>query len=184
MSEYKISHRYATSLLESAVEKNILDSISGDVELIASALRLSPRLERVLSSPIVKPHVKLAIMDEIFKSKVSADTMRFIRFLVEKNRENLLADIIELFLELRDEKLGIVNVEVKTPVPFSEKQVEDLKIKLENYLNKKVRFNFQTDEKMLGGFVARIGDTVIDASLTHQLELLKRQFMKGSASLN
>lgn len=184
MSEYKISQRYATSLLESAVEKNKLDLISGDAKLIASALRESPQLGRVLSSPIVKPHVKLAILDEIFKSKVSADTINFLHFLVEKNRENLLADIIELFLDLRDEKMGIVNVEVKSSVPFSEEQVEVLKNKLEKFLNKKVRFTFQTDERMLGGFFARIGDTVIDASLTHQLELLKRQFLKGSASLN
>ncbi len=184
MSEYKISRRYATSLLESALEKNNLDSISIDVELIAAALRESPQLLRVISSPVVKPHVKLAILDEIFKTKVSSDTIKFVHFLVEKNRENLLADIIELFNGLKDEKLGIVNVDVKSSVPFSAKQTEDLKDKLEKYLNKKVRFNFRTDERMLGGFVVKIGDTVIDASMTHQLELLKRQFLKGSASLN
>ena len=184
MSEYKISRRYATSLLESAIEKKNLEVISRDADLIASAMKVSPQLGRVLASPIVKPNVKLTIIDEIFKSKVSPEMIKFIHFLIEKNRENLLKDIISLFLELKDEKLGIVNVGVRSTVPFSEKQIEELKNKLESYLNKKIRFDFQTDEKMLGGFIAKVGDTVFDASLTHQLELLKKQFLKGGASLN
>ncbi len=184
MSDINIARRYATSLLESAVEKNILDSVSKDVELIASALKANPQLGRVLSSPVIKPQVKLSIMDEIFKSKVSRETIQFVHFLVEKSRENLMPVITNLFLDLRDEKLGIVNADVKSPMPLSKDQIEELKNKLENYLNKKVRCSFQIDEKMLGGFLVKVGDTVFDASMTHQLELLKKQFLQGSASLN
>ncbi len=184
MSEFNIARRYATSLLESAAEKKILDSVSEDVELIASALRTNPQLERVLSSPVVKPQVKLAIMDEIFKSKVSTDTIKFIHFLVEKGREDLLSSIIKLYMDLRDERLGIVNVDVKSPIPLSDDQIKELKNKLEIYLEKKVRCSFQIDEKMLGGFIVKVDDTVFDASLAHQLELLKKQFLKGGASLN
>ena len=184
MSDINISRRYATSLLESATEKNILDSVSKDVELIASALQASPQLDRVLSSPIIKPPLKLSILDEIFKSKVSPDTVKFIHFLVEKNREKLLALIIKLFLDMRDEKLGIVNAGVKSVIPLTQDQIEELKNKLEKYLNKNVRCSFQIDEKILGGFIVKVGDTVFDASLTHQLELLKKQFLQGGASLN
>lgn len=184
MSEYKVSHRYAVSLLESAVEKNILDAVSKDIELIANTLHANKQLVHVISSPIIKPPVKLAILDEIFQSRVTAETIKFLHFLVEKNREGLLESIVYLFMELKDEKLGIINVEVKSSIPFSEGQVKELKDKLESYLNKKVRFSFQIDESMLGGFVARVGDTLFDASLSHQLELLKKQFLKGGASLN
>ncbi len=37
---------------------------------------------------------------------------------------------------------------------------------------------------MIGGFVAKVGDTVFDASVKHQLEILKKQFLEGGASLN
>lgn len=184
MSEYKVSRRYAISLLESAVEKKNLDSVSKDVELIVSTLDANRQVGHVLSSPVIKPHVKLAIIDEIFKARVTAETIEFLHFLVDKNREDLLENILRLFLELRDEKMGIVNVEIKSAVQLNDAQVEELKSKFEKYLSKKVRFNFLIDDNMLGGFVAKVGDTVFDASLRHQLELLKKQFLKGGASLN
>ncbi len=184
MSEYKVSRRYAVSLIDSAVEKNNLEAVAKDIQLIRSALEESKQLARVLASPIVKPGVKIAILDEIFKPRVTKETIDFLHFLVEKNRENLLDNISKLFLEIRDEKLGIVNVEVRTILPFTNEQSELLKNKLESYLNKKVKFKFMIDENLIGGFVASVGDTVFDASVIHQLEILKKQFLKGNASLN
>jgi F-type H+-transporting ATPase subunit delta len=184
MSEYKVSHMYEVSLFESAMEKNSLDAVSKDVELIYSTLEKNEQLMHVLSNPIIKPNVKFNILDEIFKSRVTQETIDFFHFLVEKKRESLLDTILKLFLEIRDEKLGIVNVEVRTFIPFTNSQIELLKNKLENYLSKKVRFKFKIDESIIGGFVARIGDTLFDASIKHQLELLKKQFLKGDVSLN
>ena len=54
----------------------------------------------------------------------------------------------------------------------------------EKLLNKKIRFNFTIDPNVIGGFVAKVGDTVYDASLKNQLEILKKRFLKGGASLN
>jgi len=184
MSEYKVSRRYATSLLESAIEKNMLDSIALDIELVASTLEANRQLILALSNPIIRPNVKLKVLEAIFKSRVNADTMNFIRFLVEKNREELLNNISRIFLELRDEHLGIVNVEVTSAAEFNIDQIEELKNKLEKFLNKKVRLSFKFNNEIIGGFIAKVDDTVFDASLIHQLELLKTQFLIGGASLN
>ena len=184
MSEYKVSKRYAVSLLESASEKKLVDAIYSDMQLIASTLEANKELIRILSSPIIKPNIKLTILEEIFKSRVNPDTIAFLRFLVDKNRENLLGYIAKIFLELKDEQDGIVNVEVRAPESFTGDQLEKFKANLEKTLNKKARLNLRIDSEIIGGFVARVGDTVFDASLKHQLELLKKQLLKGGASLN
>jgi len=184
MSEYKVSSRYAISLLESASEKKMADAVYGDMQLIASTLEANKELIHVLSSPIIKPNVKSIILEEIFKSKVKSDTIDFLKFLIEKNRENLLESIAKIFLELKDEQDGIVNVEVKAPESFTVEQLEKFKSNLEKTLSKKVRLNLKIDSDMIGGFVAKVGDTVFDASLEHQLELLKKQLLKGGAPLN
>ena len=87
-------------------------------------------------------------------------------------------------MRLRDEKLGIVRVEVKTSFDFTDEQKEKLKQRLENILNKKAYLNFITDSTIVGGFVAQVGDTVYDASVKHQLELLRKEFLHGSIQLN
>ncbi len=184
MIDYKVSYRYASSLLETAEEKNILAAIALNIQLIKDTLKENPRLQRILENPIIKSPVKISILEEIFKSKVDIETINFIKFVIHKNRENLLYSILQKFTELYDEKLGIVNVAVKTAFEFDDDQKQVLKVKLEKYLNKNTRIGFTLDENVVGGFIAKIGDTVYDASLRHQLELLKKQFLSSGISLN
>lgn len=184
MAETKVSMRYAGSLLDLASEKNSLDQISKDMEIVHSAIRSSNDLKKILESPVVKQEKKQSILSEIFKDKISEDSLNFIEFIVEKNREVLLQSIIEKFLEFRDLKLGIVRVEVRTSFEFIDEQKDKLKKKLENILNKKADLNFIVDKTIVGGFIAKVGDTVYDASVKHQLELLRKEFLKGSVQLN
>jgi F-type H+-transporting ATPase subunit delta len=184
MTDYKVSYRYASSLLETAEEKNILDNTAKSIQLIKDTLKENSNLQRILENPVVKPYVKISILEEIFKSKIDNDTLNFIRFVVHKNRESFLLNIVENFIELYDAKLGIVNVIVKTAFEFDDEQKRLLKDRLEKYLNITTRIGYLLDENIVGGFVARIGDTVYDASLRHQLELLKKQFLSGGVSLN
>lgn len=184
MTEHKVALRYASSFLESSLDKNSLLTVSEDMEMIVSTLEANRNLMGVLQSPVIKADTKRAILEEIFVSRISVESMNFLKFIIEKNREFLLHDIIKRFLELRDQHLGIVNVEVKTAFEFTEDQKLELQKKFESTLNKKVRFQFSIDKELIGGFVAKAGDTVYDASLKHQLEVLKKQFTQGGASLN
>lgn len=184
MIDYKVSYRYSSSLLKMAEDKNILEKIAVDVEFITNALKENISVRRMLENPVIKSHIKTSILEEIFKSKIDKETMNFLKFVIQKDRENLLYDIFQKFVELYNEKLGIVNVDVKTAFEFDEEQKEMLKNKLEKYLNKKTRIGFTLDKKIIGGFFAKIGDTVYDASILHQLELLKKRFVASSQSLN
>ena len=106
------------------------------------------------------------------------------KFIVDKHREEFLGNIIEKFLELRDAQLGIINVDVKTAFEFSEDQKLKLKNKLEKIFDKQVRLKFSIDKEIIGGFVAKINDTIYNASTKHQLEQLKKEFFKSSIQLN
>jgi F-type H+-transporting ATPase subunit delta len=184
MADFRILHRYATSLLETSIEKKNLDVVTSDIQLLVETLDKSKQLQLMLESPVVKPEVKLNILREIFSSKISKDSMDFIEFVILKQRESLLNSIGKRFLELRDEYLGIANVFVTTATEFTNDQKSLLESKLEKILDKKVRLNFKTDSNLVGGFIAKVNDTLYDASIKHQLELLKKQFLTGEISLN
>ena len=184
MENLKVSHRYATSLIETAIEKNKLDKISSDMILLLDALNDNKGLQLMLESPVVRPEIKSNILKEIFSSKFDSDSLNFLNFVIEKKRENLLDSIAARFLELRDDHLGIVSVTVTTAFKFAEDQIEKLQKKLEEILGKKVRLNLVVDESLIGGFIAKAGDTMYDASVSHQLEILKKQFLISGFSLN
>lgn len=184
MADHKVSIRYASSLLESSIEKKSLDKVSADVDLIYNTLKTNSELRRLLSSPVVKSEIKFTVLQEIFGSKVTAETINFLSFVINKKREDILQIILGKFFDLRNEKLGLVDVEVKTAFEFSTDQSEVLKKNLEKLIGKKVNLKFIVDSAVIGGFIARVGDSVYDASLQHQLNLLKKKFLQGNPVLN
>ncbi|HLG32376.1 MAG TPA: ATP synthase F1 subunit delta [Ignavibacteriaceae bacterium] len=181
---FKISHRYAVSLLESVIEKKKTEKVILDIQLIVNTLQSSNELQVALQSPVIKTEIKEKIIVELFKSKIDNDSLEFIKFVIEKRREDFLLSIALRFLELYDEHIGVANVEIKTAFEFTKDQKESLQKRIEQILKKKARLNYKLDTDLIGGFVAQVGDTRYDASLSHQLELLKKQFLKGNISLN
>lgn len=184
MSDLNISNRYATALIELAEDKKVFAGISADIELIHNTLKSSRDLRKILDSPVIKNEKKFSILSEIFENKISKDSLNFMQLIIEKQRENLLYLITTQFLRMRDQRQGIINAEVISPIEFAEEHKMKLEKKLESFTGKKVRISFSIDKELIGGFTIRIEDTIIDASLKHQLQILKDQFLKGNTSLN
>jgi F-type H+-transporting ATPase subunit delta len=184
MNISKVASRYAESLLEDAIEKGILNQVVEDMNFILKSIVESPQLQRFLSSPIIKTDIKKSALKEIFSDKISSYSLNFLGFVVDKNRENLLKNVIEKFIELKDDHLGIARLDVISAFPLSDDVKEMLLNKFNSIINKKVEANFLVDEKLLGGFVVKVKDTVYDASIKHQLEKLKQNLISGSLSLN
>ena len=93
MADFRILHRYATSLLETSLEKNNLEVVTSDIQLLVHTLEQSKVLKRMLHSPVVRPEIKLNILKEIFSKKISKDSMDFVEFVISKRRESLLNSI-------------------------------------------------------------------------------------------
>jgi F-type H+-transporting ATPase subunit delta len=184
MVSQKVSNRYALSLLSIALEKNLLDTVYKDAKLLIDAFDESNELQRVIESPVIRPEMKISILGEIFSQKIDKETLNFIYFIVGKRREEILYSVAKRFISLRNEHLEIVELFVSTAFELNDDQKEMLKDRFEKILNKKTIMNFKVDDNLIGGFVAQVGDTVYDASLKHQLELLKKEFIQGGLSLN
>jgi len=184
MSISKVARRYAESLLSNAIEKEIVAEVNSDINVIINSIYASEEFRRFLGSPVIKADSKKTILKEIFVDKISSHTLKFLEFVVEKKREDILLQILENYIELKDDYLGIVRLEVKSAFQLSEEIKEILLKKFESIFNKKIEADFSQDKNLIGGFVVRFRDTVYDASIKHQLEKLKQSLISGSLSLN
>lgn len=184
MASSKVAIRYAQSFLDSSIEKNILAKVASDFEVVAQVFSTNNELLRVIKSPVIKGEIKNKILTEIFGRLISKDSLDFISFVIIKGREEILPDILEKFDSIKDEYTGVVKVQVTTAFDFSSEQKIQLQQKFESYLKKKARLTFKVDPDIIGGFIAKVGDTVYNASIVHQLGLLKKEFLQGSVSLN
>jgi F-type H+-transporting ATPase subunit delta len=182
MANIKIAKRYAKALIEIAEEMNKLDKITKDVQFIDSLIKDSRELQLFLKSPIIKEDKKKEILKEIFSdSRVDPVTLKFILLLVEKNREDLLHDIVRTYRQLYDEKMGIVTAEITTAVEISDSEKKKIEKKiLELTRANKVNPIYKVDPSIIGGVIIRIGDTVYDASIRRKIQLLREQLVYGS----
>jgi F-type H+-transporting ATPase subunit delta len=82
MVSSKVSNRYALSLLSIALDKNMLGTVYNDVKLLISTFNESNELQRVVESPVVRPELKISILDEIFSGKIDKETINLLPRLV------------------------------------------------------------------------------------------------------
>ena len=181
MANIRVAQRYALALIDLAEESNQLDLVMKDLELIIEAYKSSRDLQLFLESPIIREEKKKQILREIFRGRISATTMKFLELLAEKNREGIVPDVVRQFRHLRNGRLGIVEAVVTSAVELTKTQRQDLERQLERYTGKKVDAEYLIDPAVKGGFVVRIGDTVLDASVRRQLELLREKLVSAPA---
>lgn len=176
MSVQRIAGRYAKSLLELAQEQNKLDKVLGDIQSFRQAAGNSD-LAMLLKSPIVNADKKKAVLDALFSDKYDELTMAFMGILVNKGREPFLQAIADEFLAQYKSLKNITSVKVTTAQPLTEAGLKALQAKLEADADiKAVELETAVDKDLIGGFVLEMGDRIYDASVTHKLDVLKRQF--------
>jgi F-type H+-transporting ATPase subunit delta len=184
MINKKVARRYTLALFEIGEEMKSLDVLIADFVSIRASIDASKELQTFLSTPLINSHKKEKVIRALFEGKVSETTLLFLELLCRKNREMFLHDISIDFPDLVNEKRGILSAKIKTAVEITEQEKKTISEKLEAYSGKKIDAKFSVDPSIKGGFVANIDDTIIDASIKRQLELLYDNFRKGSFSTN
>lgn len=176
----KSARRYSTALYEVAEEMKLLDETEKDFSEIKNLIEGSREFRLFLQSPIISRVKKRQILSKIFESRLNGLSLKFIDLISGKNRETILYDISKDYLQLLNERRGIIEAEIKTVIEIPDKEKKALVEKLKRYTGKEIKAVFKVDKDIKGGFVAQIKDTIIDASIKRQLELLREQLEKGS----
>ncbi len=177
MKNVKTARRYATALMQIAVRQNRLEAVHEDLQAIHALIAGQPDFKGFLINPLIKSREKRQIIEATLKESLSADTLDFLYLLCDKRRENILQEIIEAFNALYEEHIGEVNVEVTSVIDLNPEQIRDLTSRLQTMLGRKPKLTFRRDAGLIAGFMVRVGDTVIDGSVKHQLDKLKERFL-------
>ena len=179
MNNLRIAKRYASALIDLAKEHNKQQAIAEELLIVKKTIECSRELRNVLVSPILPKHKKKMILQAVFGAQLSNIVMTYLDAIITKGREEILYDIVAQYFVLRDEEQGIVRVNVATSAEFTSTQEKDFQKKLETMTKKNIQITFSIDKSLKGGFVARVGDTVLDGSVKGQLETLKRTLKDG-----
>lgn len=177
MDENKVPIRYAKALLLSAMEKELLEKVKTDMALLDRLIRESPQLIVMLKSPVVTASTKDRFFEETFSGVVESLTLSFLHLLVSNNRESYLKEIVLDFFMLYKLEKGLQSAELTTAVELDDLQIAQFRELIESRFKPSIELTCKTDSTLIGGFVLRVEDQQIDASVSSKLKRLKKELM-------
>lgn len=179
MNESKISVRYAKALFELGKEKGLIDTVIKDIQLVDEVCKTISDFWLMVESPVVKTSQKRASMKQIFGERIDAMTVNFLDLVVQNRREIYLKDISRNFLGLCRKDQGIMSATLTSATPIEESSKEGINSLLAKSFNSKIELEEVVDKDIIGGFVLRIEDQQLDASVSTQLNQIKRELLSN-----
>ena len=176
MIEKTLAKRYAAALLKVTDAEGSTEETESLLLALKDAYLAQKDFRDVLSQPRVPRAAKKRLLVKIFEGKAKKSFTDFLQFLVDKNRQDILPDIADMFDRLADASKGVVKVMVKSWKPLTDGQRASLQAKLEKLAGRKVAIDPHVDPAVKGGLLVMYGDTVIDGTVAHRLKMIGEKF--------
>lgn len=166
---------YALAIFTIVQAEGYLADTEEELFRFARTFETSDELRSKLSDRSIPVEVRQGVIEDLFAHRALESTAAIVSFLVGIGRVSDLPEIVDRFIEIAAEQRSHEVAEVRSAVPLDAAQQERLAAALSEATGKHVEVKVIVDENLLGGIVARIGDTVIDGTVRRRLAQLKER---------
>jgi ATP synthase F1 delta subunit len=170
----EIAQVYARALFEVAKERGVLDVVREQLMRFAEALADSRNMMVFFFSPYFSTEEKKA---GLRRSVTDAEPvfMNFLEALIERHRMPVIFRIRARFDELWDEEKQLLPVQVTSAIDLDPSTVRSIGDRIGAQTGRTVELSSTVDPDILGGIVLRVGNLILDASIRHSLDQLRKQ---------
>lgn len=131
----------------------------------------APDLQELYANPGIEPQTKVKVTEAIAQRLgLSEMAVKILGVLIQNHRMNDLGAIVEALATMVNEALDIVVADVRSAHRLDETETRELQTMLEKKVGKRVEIHLTTDPALLGGFVAKLGSEIFDASVAGKIE--------------
>lgn len=174
MSTNQAVKTYAQAILSTALE-DWLEALRA----VERNLRRNPDILPVLDDHNAEASAKEEKLRQVLPGDVSQEVHNFLRLLVRQSDVHLLEDVI---IDLQDilEEAGTVahTARVTTAVKLSPEERNTLEERLMRQHGENLIFEYDVDPSIIGGVRVRIGDHLIDGSVSGRLSALRERLVQ------
>ncbi|WP_426478778.1 ATP synthase F1 subunit delta [Chryseobacterium sp. CBSDS_008] len=172
----KVAKRYAQGLLDFTNESGQTATVFSEMKDVVKIMKESADLNKFFMTPYIDSKKKIEVATEIFKG-LSVSSQNLIRLVIKHGRENQLKNIAQEFINKVEDLSGVQRVTLTTATPLSKENLEQI-LRSTNLVNADSNFDLKVNVKpeILGGYVLRVGDQQVDASVKTKLNQVKKDF--------
>ena len=174
-----ISKTYGDALFELAVEQDKVDALLEEIEQLKRVLSENEEFGRLMNHPKVIKEEKIQVARNVFEGRMSNELLGFLTIIISKDRYREIDAILDYFIAEVKQYKGIGVATVTTAVPLrleQRRKIEQRLLATTSY--KKMEMNYLLDKSLIGGMVIRIGDRVVDSSISTKLNELQKELLK------
>ncbi|MFA5518277.1 MAG: ATP synthase F1 subunit delta [Spirochaetota bacterium] len=174
-----VARVYASSIFEIAKEKNIISQVEEDLRVVAQILAEEADFKSYIYAPGITIEAKKSLMNKVFAGKISENTLDLLDLLIDNDRQDSISGIYEAFVKLDDEHNNRERITVISQASLEESLIASIKSQIGEKLKKEIIVTEKVDESILGGIIIKIGDLVIDGSLSKGLKNIKSNLLNS-----
>jgi F-type H+-transporting ATPase subunit delta len=170
----EIARVYARSLFEVAKQQGLLDVVRDQLGQFADALHDNRQVAMFLFSPYFSTAEKKAGLERAITGAEPIFT-NFLDALLERHRMPAIYRIRAAYQKLWDEENRMLAVQVTSAVPLDEETVNSIGARIGEQTGRTIELSSKVDDSIIGGIVLRVGNVILDASISNRLEQLRKQ---------
>lgn len=170
----EIAEVYARALFEVAQERDKLDEVHEQLGEFADAIHENRDMAQFFFSPYFSPQEKKEGLHKTVKGGDEV-VINFLEALLERHRMPVIFRIRDRFNQMWEEENRLLPVEVTSAIELDKKTVNDIGKSIGEQVDRKIELSSKVDPEILGGVVLRVGNFILDASIRHRLEQLRKQ---------
>ena len=167
------TRRYAQAIFEIAKEKDSLESWMQELTLLSETSQ-NTEFVSLVNSPTVASNQKKDFVDKIFSDSISVLGKNLILLLGSNSNFEMVPEITDLFQKMVDADKGVEKAEIISAVKLTKDDEKKIMAMIKLMVNKDVQLINTVDPKILGGFIATVGDKIIDGSTKSKLSAMRK----------
>lgn len=172
-----LARPYAEAVFDTAKESDDFALWSETLSFLTSVLE-DPSVSAIIANPRIDKHTISSILLDICESQMTAMGINLVRILIDNDKLPIIPQIAMQYERLRSEHQGYIEVEITSAYPVTPVQQQQTEEALQRRLGKAIVIKIINDSALIGGWLVRIGDQVIDLSVKGRLQQLVNAFVK------
>lgn len=169
-----LARPYAEAVFKRAKESGNSQEWSDTLAFLAAIMQ-DESLVAIVRNPRVSQDKLTQLLLDICQDQMAVEANNFLKLLIENGRLTLAPQIAELFENYKAEDEGYIDVDVVSAFALTKAELQSFATSLKKRFNKKVNINASVDKTLMGGFLVKAGDRVIDGSTRGQLQQLAKR---------
>jgi F-type H+-transporting ATPase subunit delta len=142
------------------------------------AIAVHPEMRPCIDDPRLLPEQLVQLFLGVAGDKLDAAQQNFVRVLVDNARLQVLPEIRDLFVALKNEHEGSKKALIASAFPIEAATQQQLVADLERRFACKIEATVNIDPELIGGVCITVGDQVIDASVRGKLAAMATALQK------